>query len=54
MFYSQRICARVGSTKDGEELSEEWMCMKRTLLPLTTCLGMINLLRSTMDGLAEE
>ena len=47
MFNSQRICARVGSTKDGEVLTEEWICMGRNLLLLMTCLEMKNSLRSS-------
>ena len=39
---------------DGEKLVEEWMCMIRNLLPLTTYLGMRNSLRISMDGLAKE
>ena len=52
MFNSWRICARVGFTRDGEELVEEQM--GRNLLPFTTCLGMRNSLRFNMDGLTEE
>ena len=52
MFNSWRICARVGFTRDGEELVEEQM--GGNLLPFTTCLGMRNSLRFNMDGLTEE
>ena len=45
MFNSQRVCAQVGSTRDGKELTEEWRCTGRNLLPLMTCLEMRNSLR---------
>ena len=48
-FNSRRICAWVGSTRDCEILAKEWMCMRRNLLPLTTCLEMRNSLRSGVD-----